>query len=184
MTNDSDGSFKCLDHVSHSHNYSLFKNTLPESFSGPYLILNRIKVNGQTYRSRICVVMRLEELLGEMLPVFGMIDNIIKNVNGQVCLIMNAMHTTHHLLLPFRGKMLKYIKYINLMVLFIILALSHIKKIVQDIFYISCIKVKVGITPFGNSCLVHRNFEVLTIEMVHPPIPTLVPTPKLWLMQP
>ena len=65
--------------------------------------------------------------------------------------------------------MLKYIKHINLMVLFIILALSHIKKILHDIFYISCIRVKVGITPFENSCLVHRNFEVPTIEMVHPP---------------
>ena len=72
--------------MSHSHNYSLFKNTLPESFSGPYRILNWVEVNGQTYRSRICVLMQLEELMGEMLPVFGMIDNIIENVNGLVCL--------------------------------------------------------------------------------------------------
>ena len=80
--------------------------------------------------------------------------------------------------------MLKYIQYINFLVLFIILALSYIQKIRQEIFYISCIKAKVGITPFENGCLVHRNFEVPTIEMVPPPIPTLVPTPKLWLTQP
>ena len=80
--------------------------------------------------------------------------------------------------------MLKYIKYINLLLLFIILALSYTQKILQDIFYISCIKAKVGITPFENGCLVHRNFEVRTIEMVHPLIPPLLPTPKLWLTQP
>ena len=101
MTNDSDRSFECFDHVSYSHNYSLFKDTLPESFSGPCLILNWVEVNGQTYRSRICVVMRLEELMGEMLPVFAKIDNIIKNVDGHVCLVMNVMRTTHRLLLPF-----------------------------------------------------------------------------------
>ena len=38
--------------------------------------------------------------MGEMHLVFGMIDNIIKNVNGQVCLVMNVMRTTH-LSLPF-----------------------------------------------------------------------------------
>ena len=46
MTNDSDGSFECLYDVSHSHNYSLFKDTLPESFSCPFFILNWVKVNG------------------------------------------------------------------------------------------------------------------------------------------
>ena len=99
MTNDSDGSFECLDHVSHSHNYFLFKDALLESISA-CLILNWVKVNGQTYRSRIYVVMRLEELMGGMFPVFGMIDNVIKN--GQVCLVMNVMRTMHRLIfLPF-----------------------------------------------------------------------------------
>ena len=93
VTNDSDGPFECLDHVSYSHNYSLFKDTLPEFFNGPCLILNWVKVNGQIYRSRICVVMRLEELMGEMLPVFEMIDQIIKNVDGQFCLVVNVMST-------------------------------------------------------------------------------------------
>ena len=101
MTNESDGSFECLDHVSYSHNYFLFKDTLPESISGPCLILNWVKVNRQTYRSRICVVMRLEELMGGMLLVFAMIVNIIKNFNGQVCFVTNVMHTMHCLLLPF-----------------------------------------------------------------------------------
>ena len=93
VTYDSDGPFECLGHVSHSHNCSLFIDTLPESFNGPGLILNWVKVNGQTYRSRICVMMRLEELIGEMLPMFRMIDHIIKNVDGQVCLVMNEMRT-------------------------------------------------------------------------------------------
>ena len=53
------------------------------------------------YRSKICVVMLLEELMGEMLSLFGMIDNIIKKFHGQVCFVMNLMHTTHRLLLPF-----------------------------------------------------------------------------------
>ena len=80
--------------------------------------------------------------------------------------------------------MLKYIMYINLLVLFIILALSYVQKILQDIFYISCMNAKVSITPFENGCLVDRNFEVPTIEMVHPPILTLAPVPKVWLTQP
>ena len=57
VTNDSDEFLECLDHVSHSHNYSLFKDTLPEPFSGPCLILNWVQVNGQTYRSRICIIL-------------------------------------------------------------------------------------------------------------------------------
>ena len=141
VTNDSNECFECLDHVSRAHNYSLFKDTLPEPFSGPCLILNWIKVNGQIYRSRIC---------------------IISNTGQE--------------------SMLKYIKYINLMVLFIILALSHTYVSFRIFFYISFIKV--GITPFKNGCLGHRNFEVPTIRMVHSHIPTLVPTPKLWLTQP
>ena len=31
--------------------------------------------------------------MGEMLSLFGMIDNIIKNVDGQVCLVMNVLST-------------------------------------------------------------------------------------------
>ena len=93
VTNYSDGPFECLDHVSYSHNYSPFKDTLPEPFNGPCLFFNWVKVNGQTYMSRICVVMRLEELMGEMLPMFGIIDHIIKNVDDQVCLVRNAMRT-------------------------------------------------------------------------------------------
>ena len=49
VANDSDGPFECLNHDSDSHNYSLFKDMLPESFNGPCLILNWVKVNGQTY---------------------------------------------------------------------------------------------------------------------------------------
>ena len=93
MTNDSNGPFKCLDHVSDSYNYSLIKDTLLDPFSEPCLNLNWVKVNLQTHRSRNCVVTRLEELMGEMLPVFGMIKNIIKNIDCQVCLVCNVMRT-------------------------------------------------------------------------------------------
>ena len=80
---DNSGVEKFIGDLSHCSNYQLFKHTLSSEFKGLCLQLSWVKKNGIIYRPGMCVII---EMMGndEILPVFGFIEQIIKNDKGSV----------------------------------------------------------------------------------------------------
>lgn len=92
IPSEDNGSEECLNHISSSEDFLLFSHSVPLNFNGSCLLLSWIKVYGITYKFSTCVAMQFCEE-NDNLPVFGLIEKIFQNDEGDIGLVCRVMVT-------------------------------------------------------------------------------------------